>query len=230
MEFNVGRIQRWWRKTTGIPTIRKVFTHLSCHLDENTKQTFINKCAAIKTKCTGDGAGLTTGTLIDLLICSIFNTVPFFEESHVGESDISILGHNISCKKITGPSELALNWSKNKVVSQEIHFHCPIMIINLNATTWWKKTPKFVPLPNITYNDEMPSGLYIVDPQFCKYIVKLGSNNKTNSLIKKEYVYAMMKRSIMLNLFISLPTKSEILHFDIGIAFTNPNRKETVAD
>lgn len=229
--FNVGRIQRWWRKRTTIPTLTKVFRHLSSHLDEDTKQTFINKCAAIKNKCTGDGAGLTGGVLIDLLICSIFRIVPFFKEAHKGESDISILGHDISCKKITGPSDLALNWSKNKVVAnQEIHFNCPIMIINLNAATWWKKNPKFIPLSNITYNNEMPSGFYLVDQQFCKYIVKLSSNNKTNSLITKEYVYVMMKRSIMLNLFISLPTNSESLHFDISKAFTNPIRNETTVD
>jgi hypothetical protein len=72
----------------------------------------------------------------------------------------------------------------------------------------------------ILYNDMIPSGIYLVDKKFCKFYITLSSNNKTNTLIKKEFVYIMLKRSIALNLFIDLPDPNKDRLFDILNAFS----------
>jgi hypothetical protein len=56
----------------------------------------------------------------------------------------------------------------------------------------------------ITYNDIIPSGIYLIDKQFCKYFVGLSSNNKTDTLIDNQFVYIMLKRSISQKLYIDL--------------------------
>jgi hypothetical protein len=66
----------------------------------------------------------------------------------------------------------------------------------------------------------MPSGIYLVDKQFCKRYIKLSNNNKTNTLIEKEFVYIMLKRSLNLKLFIELPAPNKELKFDILKAFS----------
>ena len=48
---------------------------------------------------------------------------------------------HLSLKKINGPSNLALDWSKNKDSIQREHFTCSILILN----------------------PTMPSGIYLVD-------------------------------------------------------------------
>ena len=50
--------------------------------------------------------------------------------------------------------------------------------------------------------------------------IKLSSNNKTNSLIDSQYLYLMLKRSIMLKLYIELPKPNKTIDFNILNAFS----------
>ena len=212
-------IQRWWRKISNMKVLRKVHRILQEQLIQEDLQDLSNKCNAITMSCKGDGCGLLSGGLIDMLITSYFKKLEDYKDCHLGEADMTISGISLSLKKINGPSTLALDWSKNKDSVQREHFTCSILILNLKTSQWWKKAPK-TPQLKITYNDTMPSGIYIVDKQFCKHYIKLSNNNKTNTLIEKEFVYLMLKRSLALQLFIALPEPNKALLFDIANAFS----------
>ena len=213
-------IQHWWRKRSTMKNLSKVYAILQEKLTREDLQDLSNKCNAITMSCKGDGCGLLSGGLIDMVITSYFKKLEDYKDCHVGEADMTIAGIPLSLKKINGPSALALDWSINKDAMIKEHFTCSIMILNLKTTQWWKRSPKVPPTLKITYNDTMPSGIYIVDKQFCKKYIKLSSNNKTNTLIEKEFVYLMLKRSMALKLFIELPPPNKELKFDILRAFS----------
>ncbi len=214
----------------GFEELKSVYDHLLEHLQEERRQELSNKCCAIKNCCTGDGAGLSGGTLIDMLVGDYFQKyVPGYTPSRQGESDMKIGEIPLSQKKINGKSTIALDWSKNPThVDRECreHFSCHILIINLKTDQWWKKNPKSqiekMSALNITYNDAIPSGIYLVDKQFCKRFVDLSSNNKTNTLIDSQPLYVMLKRSIAIGLFISFPDPNQCLKFSILDAFSDP--------
>lgn len=250
---NAIKIQRWWHKNTSMKDLRKVWSYLNKSLTIDDLQCLANKCYAITKSCKGDGAGLASGGLIDMLICNFFKTkLTDYSDYHTGESDMKICDIRLSLKKISGTSDLALDWSKNEknkkdndkknnhkkeknnlsndqvinvpqiTKSQREHFSSHIMILNLQTAQWWKKSPIKQPVSPliITYNDTIPTGIYLIDKRYCKYYIKLSSNNKTDTLIKKEYVYIMIKRSIRLDLFISLPLPKKDIIFNILEAFT----------
>ena len=108
-----------------------------------------------------------------------------------------------------------------KLTLKKKYFNCHVIIINLKTEKWWKTKPnKIINNKIITYNDEIKSGIYFIDKKYCKMYVKLSSNNKTNSLIDSQYLYLMLKRSIMLRLYIELPTPNKNLEFNILQAFS----------
>lgn len=222
--MNILIIQRWWRKRSGMKDLIKVHKILTENLSKDDLQDLSNKCNAITSVCKGDGGGLLSGAMTDMVITGILKKIEEYKDSHIGEADMSISTELLSLKKINGPSTLALDWSINKgsinkkTVSRE-HFTCSIMILNLKTTQWWKTSPKQKSF-NITYNDVIPSGIYLVDKQFCKRYIILSNNNKTNTLIEKKFVYIMLKRSLNLKLFIELPTPNKELKFDILKAFS----------
>jgi len=243
---NAKKIQRWWHKKTSMKDLKNVLNYLQQTLTPYDFQELSNKCNAITKSCKGDGAGLAGGGLIDMLICNFLKTkLSDYSDCHTGESDMKICDIPLSLKKISGPSDLALDWSKNEknnknknknksssydeetndapiTKPEREHFSSHILILNLKTTQWWKKSPLKPPSSHleITYNDIMPTGIYIVDKRYCKYYVKLSYNNKTDTLIKKDYVYIMLKRAITLKLFISLPVPNENITFNILEAFT----------
>jgi hypothetical protein len=130
---------------------------------------------------------------------------------HVGESDMKILKTEISLKKISGPSTIALDWSKNNKVCTRNYFTHPIMIINLIQQQWWKK--------KLNYTEIIPSGIYLIDCDYCQNNISLTSNNKTNSLITKEYVYQMLQRGLKQKWFIELPPPNKKYKFKLSNAF-----------
>ena len=144
-----------------------------------------------------------------------------FEELHSGESDIKIDNTELSLKKINGKSTIALVWSKNETDNKKKYFNSHVIIINLKTEKWWKTKPnKIISNKIITYNDEIKSGIYFIDKKYCKRYINLSSNNKTNSLIDSQYLYFMLKRSIMLRLYIELPTPNKNIEFNILQAFS----------
>lgn len=214
-------IQKWWRKYSVIKELKIIKSHLTANLTHYVLQDLSNKCHSISKTCRGDGAGLTGGTLIDMLICCYFQEkLPEYKEHHSGESDMKICDIPLSQKKINGKSTIALDWSKNEKNGTRERFSENVLIINLKNEQWWKKKPTETKSNiKITYNDIIPAGIYLIDKQFCKYYVKLTKNNKTDTLIESQYLYLMLKRSMMLELYIGLPSPNKHLNFSILNAF-----------
>lgn len=88
----------------------------------------------------------------------------------------------------------------------------------LETKQWWKKNKINNKNDNIDYTKIIPSGFYIIDKNYCKNNIELKSNNKTNTLIKKDNVYKMLSNSLEKKLHI--PVKiNKIYKFDILSAF-----------
>jgi hypothetical protein len=201
--------------------LQNIIKYLKCNLTIDCLQELSNKCNAINDKCkkNGSGSGLLGGCLIDMFITDFFKKkLCKYEEYHYGEADLKLCNTPLSLKKITGKSDIALDWSKNKDNFIKEHFIYHIIIINLKTEQWWKKTPK-IHQDNIIYNDNIESGIYIINKEFCKQF-ELFKNNKTNTLIKNHDVYKMLKESISHNLYIKIPPHNKIVTFDILNAFS----------
>jgi hypothetical protein len=217
------KIKKWWKKYNSINELNNVYKFINSSLTHSNLQELSNKCKSINNVCKGDGAGLTGGTLIDMLLCKYFseNLKDHYEELHSGESDIKIYNTELSLKKINGKSTIALDWSKNETDNKKSYFNSHVIIVNLQTEKWWKTKPnKIISNKIITYNDEIKSGIYFIDKKYCKRYIKLSSNNKTNSLINSQYLYFMLKRSKMLRLYIELPTPNKNIEFNILQAFS----------
>ena len=185
--------------------IQKIIHYIKTSLSEEDLQEFSDKCCAVDSMANGDGSGLGGGFLIDKFTIDFFiGRLEYCEECHEGESDLMILGMLLSLKKIMGQSTIALDWSKNPEASSRKRFTNHIMIINLKTEKWWKKGPK-EPVNTIDYTLNIVKGIYFVDKKFCRQNITLSSNNKTYTLVKPQYLYTMLHRSIQQGWFIELP-------------------------
>jgi len=210
MEQSAIIIQRWWKERYAL---QKVVRYLQQNLDRTILQDLSNKCHAIQNTCKGDGAGLEGGSYIDRIISEFFeDNLKEYKSHHNGESDMKIFQTEISLKKISGPSMIALDWSKNNKPCVRTYFNHPIMIVNLKEQQWWKKKED--------YTDIVPSGIYLIDREYCQRNITLSSNNKTNTLITKESVYQMLQRSLKQRWFIELPPPNKKYKFKISNAFS----------
>ena len=238
MEMDVG----------GSHVLHRIMYYLRRDLREMELQELSNKCHSISHICKGDGAGLLGGALIDMFICRFFQTkLREYEEYHCGESDMKICGIPLSQKKISGKSTVALDWSKNPTDAKKENFNCDMLIINLKTEQWWKSKPRrakpaqqgpteiaaesfvaesqtdtlstITPSNSIEYNQVIPSGIFLVDKEFCKKNILLGSNNKTNTLIDQKSLYHMLYESLRQNLYIEIPKPNKTMEFDILNAF-----------
>lgn len=191
-------------------------------------QNLINDFYSLNKYCSNkDGAGLSSGSLIEYYFGDTIKKIPGFEVHNVGESDLKILGTCLSLKKINGKSTIALDWSKNIKNSTKTYFNNDIMIINLKEQIWWKKSPIKPLFNDVVYSTSVPAGIYLIDKEFCKRSVKLSSNNKTNTLIESEYLYLMLLSSINNNLFIEFPKPDNNVR---EIDFTNIfNKKHQIS-
>ena len=176
-----------------------------------------NRILAIQIALAGcPGAGLSSGTLVDLFINEYLKKIlPTFVEFHTGEADgkcgdIIFSLKFVGCKK---GSSLALDWSKNPSESSRERFTCPICIIILHTGKWWTRK-------NLSeYTDTVHSGLYFVDPSYCKENITLSSNNKTNTLITREQVYKMVQHAKTSGNHIPFPDEPVSCRFIISNAF-----------
>jgi len=204
--------------------LRDLHTYLQKYMTCDIMQEFSNKINAVSVKCVGDGAGLSKGTLKDMVIVEFLKShLDKFEEYHYGESDCKIMDIPLSLKNIEGKSQIALDWSKNTTASTKDYFTDNMMIVNKISGVWWKKSPKMC-LTGTRYNKEIPAGIYLIDKNYCKEHVKLSSNNKTNTLINSQNLYLMMLNSIENNLFLELPQSDDSLTFNILNAFSSKEK------
>ena len=216
-------IKTMWKNNNSIHELNKAYKVCNSLLTHDKLQDLSNMCKSVNNVCKGDGAGLTGGILIDMLLTTYFSQElkDHYVELHSGESDMKIDNTKLSLKKINGKSTIALDWSKNNTQNTKKYFNSDIVIVNLQSQKWWKSKPnKITTNTNITYNDEIKSGIYFVDKKYCKRYIKLSSNNKTNSLIEPQYLYLMLKRSMRLRLYIELPTPNKTIDFNILHAFS----------
>lgn len=221
MNENIGatRIQQWWKARTCIVRLREILTYLQNALTINDLQELSDYCNSITIKCKGDGCGLLGGSLIDMLLCAVFQSkLSLYQEFHEGESDMKICGVPLSQKKINGKSTIALDWSKNESQTTRTHFESDILLINLTSESWWKKSPAVIG-DKLNYTTEVKAGIYLIDKQYCKKYIHLSSNNKTNTLISSVYLYKMINRSVRQNLFIEIPAPKNTPTFNILNAF-----------
>lgn len=216
--------------------LKKIIEYLEKYLTPDKLQEISNMCIAVNNSCTGDGSGLSSGTLIEKVVSAFFkNILPEFECYNIGQADMKICGNPVSFKKTTGKSELASNWTKpkklkpNEIITNKsnekyikIPFQEHILIINLKTDKWWKRKPGVEVRNNLKFPpyDIIPMGIYIVDKEYCKKNVVLSSNTKTDTLIKNYYVYNMIQNSILNKLYIKLPEPNKKIKFDILKAFS----------
>jgi len=204
--------------------INSTIKYINKYLDDVEKQNLSNYMYCITNKLKGDGAGLSSGTFIDMLICEFFsNKLKKCEEYHNGECDIKINGEEFSLKKINGKSSLALDWSKNNEnsIKKEFFTH-NIILINTKTSQWWKKNPKNINIDDKTnYTREIKPAIYIINKNYCKKNIKLSSNNKSNSIINEQYVYKIICKSIDDKTYIELPEKNKEFKFNLLKCFTD---------
>jgi hypothetical protein len=220
------------RKIIRSPVFAKKMSELSnihqcleSSFTEDIRQDLSDKIHAIQCSCKGDGAGLTCGSLVDMLISETFQQVmgPHYTEHHVGESDMILCDVPLSLKTIKAKSTIALDWSKNPTESTREHFAEHIMILNTQSGVWWKKSPKQKSQEDLTYSDMVPAGFYLVDKEFCKQNIKLSSNNKTNTLIQSQDLYWMLQYSRSQGLSVTLPIPQATYQFRMSHAFAMNN-------
>jgi hypothetical protein len=197
--------------------IKATIKYLNDNLSTEDKQNLSNYMNSITKKLKGDGAGLSSGLFIDMLLCEFLsNKLDKCEEYHNGECDIKINDINFSLKKINGKSLLALDWSKNnnENTTKDIFTH-NIILINTKTCQWWKKNS------NIDYTKTIKSGIYIINKDYCKENIKLSSNNKSNSIITHQNVYKMIINSIESSTYIEIPEPNKELKFSLIKCFSN---------
>jgi hypothetical protein len=196
------------------------------HLTPEILQELVSKLHAIRAEFTGDGAGLSGGTLSDKFLVEFLpRTIPGFVKHQVGESDMKVLDYPLSLKKISGKSTIALDWSKNgDTAKPRERFETDMMIINLKTEQWWKSAPKTASedektLDSKFFSTPIHAGIYFVSHTYCRENVCLKSNNKTNTLIDTVALYKMLKQSLADNMVIEFPTEFPATRFDILKAF-----------
>ena len=184
--------------------------YLRLNLNSDLLQDITNRCLALTNYCKGNGAGLTSGTMIDMLICELFKkNLPEYQEYKIGEADIKICDTPLSLKKINGKSIIALCWSKNPVETAKYKaFKNHILILNLTTEKWWKA------------KESIKSGIYLIDKEFCKANINLCSNNKSDTVIDSGNLYKMLQHSIETKLFIELPEKNKDIKYSILTGFS----------
>jgi hypothetical protein len=169
----------------------------------------INAINAITRKVSQmDGNGLLGGSLKDLLIRDFLkDNVEKYEDTYSGESDFKVSQQEISLKNINGGSTCALNWSKNPEFSHK-PFTCHIIVFQEKNSKWWKKGPRNQN-DNVDYSQNIKRGMYICSRYYCKKNIKLGSNNKSDTLISKENMYRMLLYSKNNGLYIDYDVETD---------------------
>ncbi len=213
--------------TTNLEQLHKTKEYLLTHLPPEKLEEILAVNLCIKEYFQGDGAGLASGTISDMYMKEYFReAVPNFTVYEEEESDIKIDGIPFSLKKIYGASIIALDWSRNDVKegvepqNVRTYFTTNMILINLKTEQWWKSKPVKPKIEGLVYNHVIPAGIYLVDKDFCKEHTKLSKNNKTNTLIEKEYLYQIIQHSMDNDLCILFPSTRDKYDFCIRSAFT----------
>ena len=192
-----------------------IIEYMKGSLSKEVLQEISDKMSAISLSMSADGAGLTSGQLMEKTILEIFKkNMKEFEACHYGQMDMMIKNIGLSFKKISGKSILALSWSKNTKDSPST-FECPIIIMNVKGGVWWKK--KTGEMDNTKM---IPAGFFLIDDAYCRSHISLTHNNKSNTIIDQRSVYNMLCHAMSESLYMDLPPpRIERFTFSINNAF-----------
>jgi len=143
-----------------------------------------------------DGSGLLSGSIIEMFIEEYLKKKLNYEKFNNKQNDCKINNHELSIKKISGKTKIALKWSKNKN-KEKISEFSDIMLINIpDKTIWWKKL--------FGLSEEIPAGIFFISKDVISKI-KLISNNKSDYIISEKVLYNLLQESMKNKLFIEFP-------------------------
>lgn len=182
--------------------MRVILDYLRDNLSHNILQEIADKLCTLHHHLKSDGRGLSGGCLTEQIVFEILGAaLRDFCQFHENQSDCQIQGVRFSFKKITGKSQLALNWSKNEQRSTtRPQFHHPVLLLNLKEGRWWRNRAGF--------DRHIPMGFFLIDHAYCNAHVHLRTNNKTDSLIDAENLYKMIVNAMENQMVLELPAAS----------------------
>lgn len=172
----------------------------------------ISKAISINLKFKGvDGGGLFSGTLVeDFVLQEYFFTSGLCEKYNYDCFDLKINNKPLSFKKISGKSDIALKWSKNKIKTNCTLSH--ILILNTGNISWWKRKKDFT--------TNIPKGFFII-PSFWLNKNLLTKNNKSDFILDKEVLYSLIQKSIKYKFFVSVKeTDIKVYNYKLLHSFT----------
>lgn len=185
-------------------------------LTQDIRQELCDRAIALTNFYSGQrlsGAGLSCGQLTDAMVNHFMQvlTSNVWNAHHNGQADFVVYEMPFSFKKLRTSSDLALHWSKNSDNdASKAVFDVPIMIWIQQSSMWYKRDGESF----------VEAGWYFIPTHLCQTIVKFHSNNKSNTVIKKRYVYELLKTSRQLDLMIPFPSDVQhVYNFDLNSAF-----------
>ncbi|NDE16827.1 DNA (cytosine-5-)-methyltransferase [bacterium] len=181
--------------------VRAITEALRNQLSPTVRQEIADKLWTLDRHFKADGKGLITGTIMEQTVFEVFTVaLGTFEVVHEHQSDCAIMGHRLSFKKVSGKSQLALQWSKNPTGFCGTFEH-PILLLNLREGKWWRRKSG--------WDRHLPAGFFVVDHDFCNTHVCLKRNNKSDSVMDAAAVYTMLVAAMDTDCFVALPPPRE---------------------
>lgn len=191
--------------------VRTVADSLRAQLTPTLRQEIADKLWTLERHFKGDGKGLSNGMVVEQTVFEIFQEhIDSFRVEHHQQSDCAIMDRRLSFKKVTGKSQLALQWSKNPAGFCGAFEH-PILLLNAREGQWWRRKAGF--------DRHLPAGFFLVDDAFCNAHVCLKRNNKSDSLIDCPEVYAMLVSALDADCVVTLPPARDVLTFSFNHGF-----------
>lgn len=175
-----------------------------------------DRADVISKQVNGPGAGLVRGTLIDMTMSELIQSLDEFQPCHQGQSDLMAFGHEYSWKALTGKKgQIALFWSKNGDDAPIPKFDRHIIILVLQEGRWYdakyanrrKRGPVEGPI--------IKRGIYVCDMDHANEHVQIGSNNKTDALVDEYNLHGMLEQALFNGWFVSLPQRKRYDKFSL---------------
>lgn len=173
------------------------------------------------------GAGLIRSMLVDFIFTQNLEKMDCdIHCNHVGQSDLTVGDIPLSFKTTEKGNDLALNWSKNPSTQQPMphRFDTDILIYVMRSGDWYKRKKA----PDDGF---IGAGMYLIPASVANHVVVFTTNNKSNSIIKKKYVFQLLKYSATNELYIPFPNLTEVksnYYFDLTKAFSHQKKDDRV--
>lgn len=168
------------------------------------------------------GAGLIRSTLIDFLFTQTLEQMGCHDirSDHTGQSDLAVGDIPLSFKTTERGSDLALNWSKNdpSIPYTPPRFEVDVVVYVMRSGCWYTRI-----FGRGREHGFIGAGVYLIPASVANDVVVFATNNKSNSIIKKKYVFKLLRYSAENGLYIPFPDLTDVspkYHFDLSKAFS----------